>query len=279
MSVNLDADPYRKMADANRAAGRAEHRISVCQAAEWRWAGGASFGAYEQSMEWTWSIRWIHNPVQSRRIWIGLDHKYSNSADCAMCIPYLDIWGNYYYRNSDVWSLTLKSAAEHIVVCSKILTILPGRYLSDTYSVMSGLDWTGFSFWFSSWMDWIMISGSWIWTGLDHFNSIHFIPYLRRPVCPLCHTRSAARAAKLYHRDGSCHHRHRSTGSHKAPRTLNCASCFWLGSNFDWNIILVQLDCERLHSDTMPPFIVCVTESADSILHRQRNGGGGTVPP
>ena len=22
-------------------------------------------------MEWTGSIRWIHNPVQSRRIWIG----------------------------------------------------------------------------------------------------------------------------------------------------------------------------------------------------------------
>ena len=48
---------------------------------------------------WTGSIRWIHNPVQSRRIWIGLDQKFTNSADsgldwiekCAMCIQYLDI--------------------------------------------------------------------------------------------------------------------------------------------------------------------------------------------
>ena len=51
-----------------------------------------------QSMEWTGSIRWIHNSVQSRRIWIGLDQKFTNSADsgldwiqkCAMCIPYLE---------------------------------------------------------------------------------------------------------------------------------------------------------------------------------------------
>ena len=34
-----------------------------------------------QSMEWTGSIRWIHNPVQSRRIWIGLDQKFTNLAD------------------------------------------------------------------------------------------------------------------------------------------------------------------------------------------------------
>ena len=32
-------------------------------------------------MEWTGSIRWIHNPVQSRRIWIGLDQKFTNLAD------------------------------------------------------------------------------------------------------------------------------------------------------------------------------------------------------
>ena len=51
-----------------------------------------------QSMEWTGSIRWIYNPVQSRRIWIGLDQKFANSADsgldwiqkCAMRIPYLE---------------------------------------------------------------------------------------------------------------------------------------------------------------------------------------------
>ena len=50
-----------------------------------------------QSMEWTGSIHWIHNPVQSRQIWIGLDQQFANLADsgldwiekCAMCIPYL----------------------------------------------------------------------------------------------------------------------------------------------------------------------------------------------
>ena len=31
-----------------------------------------------QSVEWIGSIRWIHNPVQSRRIWIGLDQKFTN---------------------------------------------------------------------------------------------------------------------------------------------------------------------------------------------------------
>ena len=53
---------------------------------------------YYQSMEWTGSIRWIHNPVQSMRIWIGLDQIFTNSADsgldwiqkCAMCITYLE---------------------------------------------------------------------------------------------------------------------------------------------------------------------------------------------
>ena len=55
-----------------------------------------------QSMEWTGSIRWIHNPVQSMRIWIGLDQKFTNSADsgldwiqkCTMCITYLETWGS-----------------------------------------------------------------------------------------------------------------------------------------------------------------------------------------
>ena len=50
-------------------------------------------------MEWTGSIRWINNPVQSSRIWIGLDQKLTDAADSgldwidkyAMCIPYLEI--------------------------------------------------------------------------------------------------------------------------------------------------------------------------------------------
>ena len=31
-----------------------------------------------------WLIRWIHNPVQSRRIWIGPDQKFPNSADSGL---------------------------------------------------------------------------------------------------------------------------------------------------------------------------------------------------
>ena len=65
----------------------------------WRGRLGAKNGqSTYQSMESTGSIRWIHNPVQSRRIWIGLDQKFTSSADsgldwiqkCAMCIPYLE---------------------------------------------------------------------------------------------------------------------------------------------------------------------------------------------
>ena len=40
----------------------------------------------------------------------------------------------------------------------------------------------------------------------------------------------------------------------------------------------MQSDCERLHSDTVSPVIVSVTESEDSILHRRRNVGGGGAP-
>ena len=70
----------------------------VCKT--WHAAHCKAFANHDrQSMEWTGSIRWIHNPVQSRRIWIGLDQKFTNSADsgldwiekCAMCIPYFDI--------------------------------------------------------------------------------------------------------------------------------------------------------------------------------------------
>ena len=39
-------------------------------------------------------------------------------------------------------------------------------------------DWTGLDSdsGSSAGLDWIRISGSWIWTGLDRFNSIHSIP-------------------------------------------------------------------------------------------------------
>ena len=41
-------------------------------------------------------------------------------------------------------------------------------------------DWTGLDSvsGSSAGLDWIRISGSWIWTGLDLFNSIHFILWL-----------------------------------------------------------------------------------------------------
>ena len=56
-------------------------------------------GGLGQSMEWSGSIHWIHNPVQSRRIWIGLDQKFTNLSDfgldwiekCATCIAYFEI--------------------------------------------------------------------------------------------------------------------------------------------------------------------------------------------
>ena len=56
------------------------------------------------------SIRWIHNPVRSRRIWIGLDQKFTNLSgfwiglDSEMCNVYpifrLEVVSPY--RNSDV---------------------------------------------------------------------------------------------------------------------------------------------------------------------------------
>ena len=68
---------------------------------------------YRQSMEWPGSIRWIYNPVQSRRIWIELDQKFSNSADSGldwiekyiMCISYLEIWSSF--SLSYLWRLKL----------------------------------------------------------------------------------------------------------------------------------------------------------------------------
>ena len=115
------------------------------------------FGGKMQSMKWTGSIRWIHNPIQSRRIWIGLDQKFTNSADsgldwiekCAMCIPYLEI---------ETFLLIVPLTSE--VLLSNVQLYTPsfaiscrfykefGRYL--LYYVW--MDWTGFSFWVISWI-------------------------------------------------------------------------------------------------------------------------------
>ena len=100
-----------------------------------RWPG--------QSMEWTGSIRWIHNPVQSRRI---LDWTGSRNVQCVSQI--LRFKAVFPYRNPDSWSSTLKSSA---IYPRLYLRVDFTRYLADSYSFVSGLDWTGFSFWVTSW--------------------------------------------------------------------------------------------------------------------------------
>ena len=135
-----------------------------------------------QSMEWTGSIRWIYNPVQSRRIWIGLDQKFTNSADsgldwiqkCAMCIPYLDLrqFLLVVTLTSEVLPSNLQLFTSSFVFTCRFYKVF-GRYLCTLLCP----DWTGLDSdsGSSAGLDWIRISGSWIWTGLDRFNSIHSI--------------------------------------------------------------------------------------------------------
>ena len=128
-------------------------------------------------MEWTGSIRWIHNPVQSRRIWIGLDQKFTNSADsgldwiekCAMCIPYLDLrqFLLIVTLTSEVLPSNLQLSTSSFVFTCRFYKVF-GLLCPDC----TGLDSYSGS---SAGLDWIRISGSWIWTGLDPFNSFHFI--------------------------------------------------------------------------------------------------------
>ena len=101
-----------------------------------------------QSMEWTGSIRWIHNPVQSRRIWIGLDQKFTNSADsgldwiqkCAMCIPYLDLrqFLLIVTLTSEVLPSNLQLFTSSFVFTCRFYNAF-GRYL--LCCVRIGLDW------------------------------------------------------------------------------------------------------------------------------------------
>ena len=134
-------------------------------------------------MEWTGSIRWIHNPVQSRRIWIGLDQKFTNSADSgldwiqkSMCIPYLDL--RQFLRIVTLTSEVLPSNLQ-LFTSSFVFTC---RFYKVTYSVVSGLDWTGFRFWFISWIGLGLGSvARGFGTGLDRFNSIHFHTLACRP--------------------------------------------------------------------------------------------------
>ena len=101
-----------------------------------------------QSMEWTGSIRWIHNPVQSTRIWIGLDKKFTNSADsgldwiqkCAMCIPYLDLrqFLLIVTLTSEVLPSNLQLFTSSFVFTCRFYKVF-GRYL--LCCVRIGLDW------------------------------------------------------------------------------------------------------------------------------------------
>ena len=120
--------------------------------------GGGGADDRPQGMEWTGSIRWIHNPVQSRQIWIGMDQKFTNSADpglvwiqiCAMCIPYLETWGSF--SLSYLWRLKFCPQIFSYTHRRLCLHVDFTRYLVHTYSVVSGLDWTGFRFWVISWI-------------------------------------------------------------------------------------------------------------------------------
>ena len=132
-------------------------------------------------MEWTGSIRWIHNPVQSRRIWIGLDQKFTNSADsgldwiqkCAMCIPYL------YLRQfllivtltSEVLPSNLQLFTSSFVFTCRFYKVF-GRYL--LCCVRIGLDWIQI---LVHQLDWTGLGSVARGFGLDWIVSTRSIPY------------------------------------------------------------------------------------------------------
>ena len=104
--------------------------------------------AAPSAVQWTGSIRWIHNPVQSRRIWIGLDQKFTNSADpgldwiqkCAMRIPYLDLRQFLLIATltSEVLPSNLQLFTSSFVFTCRFYKVF-GRYL--LCCVRIGLDW------------------------------------------------------------------------------------------------------------------------------------------
>ena len=109
-------------------------------------------------MEWTGSIRWIHNQVQSRWIWdwtgseiyqlsgfwIGLDPE--------MC--------NVYPIFRDLRQFLLIVTLTSEVLSSNLSYTIPRlffhvyftSYLVDTYSVVSDWDWLDSAFWVISWI-------------------------------------------------------------------------------------------------------------------------------
>ena len=132
-------------------------------------------------MEWTGSIRWIHNPVQSRRIWIGLDQKFTNSADsglnwiqkCAMCIPYLDLrqFLLIVTLTSEVLPSNLQLSTSSFVFTCRFYKVF-GRYL--LCCVRIGLDWIQI---LVHQLDWTGLGSVARGFGLDWIVSTRSIPY------------------------------------------------------------------------------------------------------
>ena len=147
----------------------------------------------EQSMEWIGSIRWIHNPVQSRRIWIGLDQKFTNSADpgldwiqkCAMYIPYLDLRQFLLIvtlMTSEVLPSNLQLFTSPFVFTCRFYKIF-GRYLLCCVRIglnwiqmlVLQLDWTGLGSVARGFgLDWIVSTGSIPYSGAEtrHCNFV-----------------------------------------------------------------------------------------------------------
>ena len=134
-----------------------------------------------QGMEWTGSICWIHNPVQSRRIWIGLDQKFTNSADsgldwiqkCAMYIPYLDSrqFLLIVTLTSEVLPSNLQLFTSSFVFTCRFYKAF-GRYLPCCVRI--GLDWIQI---LVHQLDWTGLGSVARGFGLDWIVSTRSIPY------------------------------------------------------------------------------------------------------
>ena len=133
-------------------------------------------------MEWTGSIHWIHNPVQSRRTWIGLDQKLTNSADsgldwiqkCAMCIPYLDLrqFLLIVTLTSEVLPSNIQLFTSSFVFTCRLFYKAFGRYLLCCARI--GLDWIKI---LVHQLDWTGLGSVTRGFGLEWIVSTRSIPY------------------------------------------------------------------------------------------------------
>ena len=133
-------------------------------------------------MEWTGSIRWIHNPVQSRRIWIGLDQKFTNSADSGLDWIYEMCNVYHIFRDLRQFLLILTLTSEvlpsnlHLYTLSFVLTCrfykVFGRCL--LCCVRIGLDWIQL---LGHQLDWTGLGSAARGFGLDWILSAQSISY------------------------------------------------------------------------------------------------------